>query len=205
MDRIKNPTQAILEIKRSVFTADVVSMTEEALIKPYLKSLRSLYPKSAHITYAAFLNEGAYQKYSDDKEPKGTAGLPILDAIKYYDLTDIIVTVRRDFGGILLGAPRLVRAYREAAHEALKKIERLKKKTTLPVSFRLDYKDYELLKNTLNDWVYELELNFGVKVELSGVILEEKLPSFNDFIEQKLNRKLLFNLGLKTVQYLADE
>jgi putative IMPACT (imprinted ancient) family translation regulator len=121
MDRIKKPTQAILEIKRSVFTADVVSMTDETLIKPYLESLKALYPKSAHITYAAFLNEGAYQKYSDDNEPKGTAGLPILEAIKYYDVTDIILTVRRDFGGILLGASGLIRAYREAAHEALKK------------------------------------------------------------------------------------
>jgi uncharacterized YigZ family protein len=205
MDRIKKPTQAILEIKRSVFTADVVSMTDETLIKPYIESLKALYPKSAHITYAAFLNEGAYQKYSDDNEPKGTAGLPILEAIKYYDVTDIILTVRRDFGGILLGASGLIRAYREAAHEALKKIERLKKKTTLSVSFRLDYKDYELLKNTLNDWFYELELDFEEKVDLKGFILEEHLNDFTHFLEQRFHQKIPLNLGPKTIKYLADE
>jgi len=205
MDRIKKPTQAVLEIKRSVFTADVVLMTDETLIQSYLDSLKALYPKSAHITYAAFLNEGAYQKYSDDKEPKGTAGLPILEAIQYYDVTDIVLTVRRDFGGILLGASGLIRAYREAAHEALKKIERLKKKTTLSVSFRLDYKDYELLKSTFNEWVYELALHFEEKVDLKGFILEEHLNDFTEFLEQRLNQKIPLNLGPKTIKYLADE
>ena len=205
MDRIKENTKAIIEIKRSVFTADVVMMTDETLIKPYLDGLKALYPKSNHITYAAHINEGAFQKYSDDGEPKGTAGYPILEAITYYDLTDIVVTVRRDFGGVLLGASGLVRAYREAAHEALKKVERLKKKTTLSVSFQLTYKEYEHLKVFLSEELLDLEPHYSEIVLINGFILKNKLDAFKDLLFQRVNRQLDLNVGPEKIQYLADE
>ena len=205
MDRIKNNTHAIIEIKRSIFTADVVKMTDESMLKPYLDSLKALYPKSHHITYAAHINEGAIQKYSDDGEPKGTAGLPILEAISYYDITDIILTVRRDFGGILLGASGLVRAYREAAHEALKNVEKLKKKTTLSVSFQLTYKDYELLKMMFKEWLFDIKTEFSENVKISGFILKENLDAFKAFLAQKLNQDIKLMIGPETIQYLAEE
>ena len=205
MDHIKNSTQATLEIKRSVFTADVVKMTDEALLKPYLESLRALYPKSHHITYAAHIHEGRFQKYSDDGEPKGTAGYPILEAITHYDITDVVVTVRRDFGGIPLGSSGLIRAYREAAHEALKKMERLKKKTTLTVSFQLSYKEYDLLKLFLNDWLMDVALDFSERVLISGFILKHQVDAFKKLLIDRLNRTLDIHLGPENIQYLADE
>ena len=205
MDRIKNSTQAILEIKRSVFTADVVKMTDEAMLKPYLESIKALYPKSNHITYAAHINEGSFQKYSDDGEPKGTAGLPILEAITHYDITDIVVTVRREFGGILLGASSLVRAYREAAHEALKKVERLMKKTTLSISFHITYKEYDLLKLFLSEWLLDLSTAFSEHVLIKGFILKNQIEEFKELLYQRINRLLDIHVGPEKIKYLADE
>ena len=205
MDRIQKPTQAQLEIKRSLFTADVTVMLDEDLIKPYLESLKALYPKSHHIAYAAFLDEGQIQKYSDDGEPKGTAGLPILDAIQYYDVTDIIVTVRRDFGGVLLGASGLVRAYKEAAHEALKKITRLKKKTTHHLSVVLSYKEYDLLTPIIRDWVLEAETTFTETVKVEGVLLKDEMDAFKALLNEKLNRDIDIEFGPEVIQYLADK
>ena len=205
MDRIKTNTHTVLEIKRSVFTADAVKMIDEAMLKPYLDSLKSLYPKSNHITYAAHINEGRFQKYSDDGEPKGTAGITILEAITHYEITDIIVTVRRDFGGVLLGASGLVRAYREAAHEALKKVERLKKKTTLSVSFQLTYKEYELLKIFLTEWMLELDTQFSDVVMIHGYIIKDHFEAFKELLSNRLNQIPIIKIGPEKIFYLADE
>lgn len=205
MDRIKNQTQAIIEIKRSVFTADVNLMTDESLIKPFIESQKARFPKSTHIAYAAKIAEGTIQKYSDDGEPQGTAGLPILEAITHYHLTDLIVTVRRDYGGVLLGASGLVRAYREAAHQALKKVQRLKKKTTLPVSFQLSYKEYELIKHRIDDWLMASQPAFGETVYLKGSIDQALFDAFIQWTHERLNRALTIDKGPLEVKYLADQ
>jgi putative IMPACT (imprinted ancient) family translation regulator len=180
-------------------------MTDESLIKPYLESLKARYPKSHHVAYAYTLNEGLIQKAYDDGEPKGTAGLPILEAIEQHDLTDVLVTVRRDFGGVLLGGSGLVRAYREAAHEALKKVIRLKKKTTQTVSFNLSYKEYELLKRAFEDIMLECETIFTDSVSIQGNLLTEKANELKALLSSNLSRMIDIHLGPIEIKYLPNE
>ena len=205
MDQILETVSAVIEVKRSVFTAEVSKMTDESLIKPYLESLKARYPKSHHIAYAYTLNEGLIQKAFDDGEPKGTAGLPILEAIEQHHLTDVLVTVRRDFGGVLLGGSGLVRAYREAAHEALKKVVRLKKKTTQTLSFTLSYKEYELLKRFFEDIFLECMPNFTDSVRIEGLLLTEKTNQLKTLLSSNLSRMIDILQGPIETHYLPDE
>lgn len=94
-----------------------VSTKEEA--DGLIASVRSAHPQARHTVYAYVLRENNYSRYSDDGEPQGTAGMPVLDVIKRQGVTDCLIAVVRYFGGVLLGTGGLVRAYSSAAAEAL--------------------------------------------------------------------------------------
>lgn len=110
----------ILVEKKSKFIANVAPVGTEDQAREYLDSIRKTYPDARHVVYAYLISgDSTYQRYSDDGEPQGTGGLPVLEAIKREGLTNVICTVTRYFGGILLGAPGLTRAYGTSASQAL--------------------------------------------------------------------------------------
>ena len=110
--------EAKLEEKRSVFLAAVRRVSGEADAEAFVKERRRAHPDARHTVFAYFLRKGT-ARYSDDAEPQGTAGMPVLEAIRRAGLSDVIVVVTRYFGGILLGAGGLTRAYAGAASLAL--------------------------------------------------------------------------------------
>lgn len=182
---IKETFEAVYEIKKSIFTATLTPMHDEALIKPYLESLKTRFPKSNHIVYACHLNDGLIQKKSDDGEPKDTAGLPVLNAINRYDLTDVILTVRRDFGGILLGASGLIRAYSKAAHMALEKATFLEQAFVLELKLTLTYKAFDLLQSLLKKEAIKVTPLFTDFVEVHLEILKETFTSLKELMHEK--------------------
>lgn len=104
------------EIKKSVFIAHVKHVETEESAREFLQEIKKKYFDATHNCSAWILGEnGDKQKSNDDGEPGGTAGNPILDAIKKNELTNIIVIVTRYFGGIKLGAGGLIRAYSHTA------------------------------------------------------------------------------------------
>ena len=106
------------EEKRSKFTGRLwhVETAEEAVAK--IKEMRETYWDATHNCYAYILREGNVMRYSDDGEPQGTAGMPILEVLRHENLTDCVCVVTRYFGGILLGTGGLVRAYTQGAQVA---------------------------------------------------------------------------------------
>ena len=114
----KNNEEEIV-IKNSKFIGLIYKVDNEDDIKEILNSLRTKYKDATHITYAYKLKDK--QKCSDDGEPTGTAGTPIMEVINKNDLINILIVVIRYFGGIKLGAGGLIRAYSKAAREVLKK------------------------------------------------------------------------------------
>ncbi|MCO6558822.1 MAG: YigZ family protein [Bifidobacterium sp.] len=109
--------------KKSEFIGDAchVETLDEALA--FVQSVRDRHPKARHVAFAAILGaaQGATkERMSDDGEPSGTAGKPILDVIRMGKLTDCVITVTRYFGGILLGSGGLIRAYSTSASMAVK-------------------------------------------------------------------------------------
>ena len=187
MNRIQGMKSATLEIKKSVFTATVLPMDDESLIGPYLNQEKLRFPKSNHIVYAYHLNDGMIQRQSDDGEPKGTAGMPVLEAIHHYDITNVLVTVRRDFGGILLGAGGLIRAYSKAAHLALKECDILIPKKVYAIVFTLDYKSYDQAQSFIHDQLNDIHTEYGIGVDIQGTIETESYEAFKAKIQSILN------------------
>ena len=110
-----------LEINKSRFIAYKYDLTNVEEVKPIIEKLKKEHKKARHVCYAyVFKGDTVSEKCSDDGEPGGTAGYPILNVIKKKNLTNTLVVVVRYFGGIKLGAGGLTRAYTKATAEVLK-------------------------------------------------------------------------------------
>lgn len=110
-----------IEIKQSVFIGQAVRISSPEEADEFVRKVKTTYPDARHNCYAWILSNGVnMQKYSDDGEPSGTAGLPLLSVLEKNGLTDCAVAVTRYFGGILLGKGGLVRAYTDTASEAVR-------------------------------------------------------------------------------------
>ena len=107
-----------LEIKKSKFIAYYYEVNSVEEIKEILEDLKKEHKKARHIPYAYKIDNNI--KKSDDKEPSGTSGMPILNIIEKNNLNHTLITVVRYFGGIKLGAGGLIRAYSNAAKEVVK-------------------------------------------------------------------------------------
>ena len=111
--------EAEYEEKRSVFLSYCVRVTSEEEAAAIIKAKKKQYADARHNVFAYLLNGGLVARYSDDGEPQGTAGVPMLEVLRKSGAVDVLVVVTRYFGGILLGAGGLARAYSHTAAEAL--------------------------------------------------------------------------------------
>ena len=113
----RHESEKIIEKSRFLTYCTHVESEEEAIA--FVKAIKKKHADARHNVYAYQLKEGAIARYSDDGEPQGTAGIPVLDVIRKKGFTDAVIVVTRYFGGILLGAGGLVRAYSSAAAMAV--------------------------------------------------------------------------------------
>ena len=116
---IKQRGFAEYEDRKSRFIANVFPVETEEKALEYLNAVKKKYSDARHNVYAYVVRENNIQRYSDDGEPSGTAGMPVLDAIRKRGLTDMLVVVTRYFGGTLLGTGGLVHAYGKSASEGI--------------------------------------------------------------------------------------
>ena len=106
--------------RRSRFLSDAAPVCREEEATAFLQSVKSRHKEARHYVYAYCLRQERITRHSDGGEPQGTAGMPVLDVLLRSGVTDAMIVVTRYFGGILLGAGGLVRAYSHAASLALK-------------------------------------------------------------------------------------
>lgn len=116
---IQTEAEAVIIEKRSRFIATAAPAATEAEALEFLERMRKKYSDATHNVYAYVIDENNIFRYSDDNEPSGTAGMPVLDTIRKSGLVDCAVVVTRYFGGTLLGTGGLVHAYGAAAREGL--------------------------------------------------------------------------------------
>ncbi len=126
-----------------------VSTEEEALA--FLAEIRAKHRDARHNCFAYILQNGV-KRASDDGEPQGTAGVPIMEVVEREGLTDVIVVVTRYFGGILLGAGGLVRAYAHAAKLAVDAAQRKVMSPAVLVEMKMDYNQYGRINNVLSKY-----------------------------------------------------
>ena len=164
------PTEKIIEKSRFITYSARVESQEAA--KAFLAALKDEHPFATHICYAYIADrQGNLQRFSDNGEPQGTAGMPILDVLQKNGLTDICCVVTRYFGGVLLGANGLVRAY---SHSTALAIENAQVKVMLPcypVSIQTDYALYGKIAYHLpQEDILQLDTIFEDQVELKLLV-----------------------------------
>ena len=133
--------------KKSVFIGHASPVTDESHALSFIARIRKDHPDARHHVFAYSLSNGAAMRCSDDGEPQGTGGVPVLDIIRKNGFTDAVIVVSRYFGGILLGAGGLVRAYQTAAKRAVDEAGIVKLVPYTDFSMDCRYDDYPKLKN----------------------------------------------------------
>ena len=133
------------EDRKSVFIGTAVPVKSEAEALDFLSYVKKKYPDARHHVYAYVLRENSIMRFSDDREPQGTAGMPVLDAIRKRGCTDVAIVVIRYFGGTLLGTGGLVRAYSAAAVGALEDAEIITYDIFNVLNIIASYSDYQKL------------------------------------------------------------
>ena len=129
--------------KRSVFIGHACPVKSEEEAMAYIKKQKSAYADARHNVWAYLAKGEIVARYSDDGEPQGTAGVPVLDTIRKSGVTDAVVVVTRYFGGILLGAGGLVRAYSHTARLALEAAHIITYEQYTVMELTCSYSDYQ--------------------------------------------------------------
>lgn len=128
------------EEKKSEFIGYAKRVENEEEAKEFINEIKALHKQARHNCWAYVIGENmGIQRYSDDGEPQGTAGIPILEVMKKSNVTDCAVVVTRYFGGILLGTGGLTRAYTKGASISIKAAGIVEKVKGLKISFEMDY------------------------------------------------------------------
>jgi len=146
---VANTATAEFEEKRSVFLGHACHATTEEEAMAFVKSKQKEFNDATHNVWAYYMKNGILARYSDDGEPTGTAGLPTLEAIRKSGVDDVCVVVTRYFGGILLGAGGLVRAYSKAAALAVEAAGVVTYENFTEFTVDTNYSDYQKILNEL--------------------------------------------------------
>ena len=155
------------EERRSRFLGYIYPVTSEEEALAFLESIRSKHWDARHNVYAYRLREGGRSRYSDDGEPQGTAGMPVLEVLQKKELCDCIVVVARYFGGILLGTGGLVRAYSQTTTMAAEAAGRVVMRPCALCKIECDYADYGRLSSLIPEWGGKVDdTQFGERVVL---------------------------------------
>ncbi len=183
---ILGQSKAEYEVKKSNFIGHVFACSTEEEAIDFIERVRKDNRQANHNCYAYIIgaNKGI-QRYSDDSEPQGTAGIPILEVLKSEDLTNLCVVVTRYFGGVKLGASGLIRAYTKATSLALSNAKIVDMKKYLKISLVIDYTLLGKVENYLVvNKIYEISRDYTEKVLICLYIIESEFETIQkDLIE----------------------
>jgi len=171
---IAEKAKASFTEKRSEFIGYISPVTSNNEAVSFIESIRAEHRKATHNVYAYVLRHDNISRYSDDGEPQGTAGIPVLDVIKKRKLTDVCIVVTRYFGGILLGGGGLVRAYSHCAAIVCDVAEIMNMCPCVRTIISADYSLYGKISYILPEYeVITVSSDFGNKVKLELLVTDE--------------------------------
>lgn len=177
-DTVRQAAGAEFVEKKSRFLAAIAPVQSEEEAIAFLGGKRTEHREARHNTYAFILKTGV-KRCSDDGEPQGTAGAPILDCLEREGLTDVVLVVTRYFGGILLGAGGLTRAYSHSARLAVEAAERVTMQPCRIFLIEFDYSFHGKISNLLSRHGCAVkEEEFGAKIKLTMQIATDGYPGF---------------------------
>ena len=173
------PGEAELVEKRSRFIGQVWRVSSEEEARARIEEVRRRHYDARHHCWCYRLREGGVERYSDDGEPQGTAGQPMLNVFQRENVTDAVCVVTRYFGGILLGAGGLVRAYTQSAKDALDAAGISVVRRWVAMEVPCTYAQFEeVRREILRHGGVEEHVDYGADVLLSVLIPEERAGLF---------------------------
>lgn len=196
---ILNTATTEFEEKKSRFITNIRPIsTEEAAIE-YINEIRSKHWNASHNVYAYSLHgETLVQRFSDDGEPSGTAGIPVLEVIRRTGVQNLVIVVTRYFGGTLLGASGLIRAYSHGASLGIEAAGIITRKSCTNVNIMLEYTLFGKLQNmfmTNNNIIKDIQ--YGQDVELTVLIEEGGEEALIKDIIENTNGRAIIECGEK--------
>jgi len=193
---IEEATGEIVE-KKSRFICNLYHVESEEEISQYVEALKKKHYQARHVCYAAILGDsGDGLKYSDDGEPSGTAGRPMLDILKGRGLTYTLACVTRYFGGVLLGTGGLVRAYSDSLNAGLEEAEIVTKTLCRKISFTVDYQTIGKLKYTLGDFEAKvINEEYTSEVNVTVALPEANTERYSKYLVELTGGKIAIEDG----------
>ncbi len=185
-------TENLIEIQRSKFICNIKGVENELEAKNFVDSIRKKHSLATHNCYAYIADDkGLIQKFSDDGEPQGTAGLPMLEVLKAKKMFKTVAVVTRYYGGIKLGTGGLTRAYAGSVSECLNIAKVVNMQLAEFLEVTTDYDGYSILLKLLNNEnVAVNKTEFLNNVKVSVAIKKEHAQKFCDRIIDSFNGKI---------------
>ena len=200
---IKEDGQVQEEIKKSRFICHAKRVYSEAEARDFITAIKKEHYKATHNCSAFIVGERSeIKRTSDDGEPSGTAGVPMLGVLENHNLTNVCVVVTRYFGGIKLGAGGLIRAYAGSVALAVKEIGIIEIKEQAGIAIQMSYAQYQEYGNFLKEYnLMEFETNFTDQVDTMIYVNKEEKENIKAELVEFFNGKVtLTDQGLREVE-----
>ena len=188
---VKESVEAEITVKKSKFICNLIKVKSHEEAENTIKEIRKRFHDARHncIAYRVLEGEQIIEKSSDDGEPSGTAGGPMLNILQKNNLCNIVVIVTRYFGGILLGTGGLVKAYSDVTLDAIAKSEKVENCMGIEMEATIDYSNLEIFKYYCNkNNINIVDCKYSEKI-ICRIELEEKNKDklINDYNTKKVN------------------
>ena len=189
---IKEDGQVQEEIKKSRFICHAMRVYSEEEAHDFITAIKKEHYKATHNCSAFIIGERSeIKRTSDDGEPSGTAGVPMLGVLENHNLTNVCVVVTRYFGGIKLGAGGLIRAYAGSVALAVKEIGIIEIKEQAGISIQMSYAQYQEYNNFLKEHtLMELDTNFTDQVNTMIYVDKEEKENIKAALVEFFNGKV---------------
>lgn len=197
---VSKEATAELEEKKSRFIATVKPVTSEEEAHGFINDLKTRYWNATHNVYAYYIcGNNIMQKFSDDGEPSGTAGLPVLEAMKKLDVQDAAVVVTRYFGGTLLGAAGLVRAYGKCAAMGIESAGIVRRQLCVETGIALDYSLFGKVQAIVTSKGYKVkDTVYAQDVDIYLYVPVDEFDAFSALLTEATNARALAYAGEKS-------
>lgn len=195
---IKETVENTIVIQKSEFITRLFRVNNVDEVNELLAQIRKKHYDAKHNCYAYIIGPNMeIQKSSDDGEPQKTAGMPMLEVLKKNNVTNILAITTRYFGGILLGAGGLIRAYSSSVSEALKKASFCEMKLQAKLALTISYTAYNTIRKVFN-YINIVDTSFQSDIILTITMDKDKVEDFKKDLYK-------YNINGETITYLSDE
>lgn len=197
MRYLKRKLQDEIYINKSRFITYLIPVFSIEEVSESLSTIRKTHYNATHHCYGYILNKQTIQKSSDDGEPAGTAGVPILQVLLTQNLDNILAVVVRYYGGIQLGKGGLIRAYSNGVSDLLKKASFYKEALKILYKTMIPYTLYDQVNYYLKEHAHILKLDFLEHVSLEFYFTEGNVDDFLDYFNHQISVDPLYETLVK--------